>query len=285
MLALRRLVSSNSNHAAAASSAAASVFGQHVSGAWRKFQGGSSVLFREVADDSKDRERQLVVTASGPDRLGIVSTLAKRILECGGNVEESRMARLAGDFSVIMLIRVDATSPRVAEDLRTKLLEVKGLQVSTRWTVDERGGEKAPKRKFRRILLRGADNPGLVYNVTEYLSSRNINIENLETFTEEAPFGGTMLFLMEGVIAMPMRLPTRQLERQLDTLQQSLGVQIDLANLNPTDKADDWRTWHQTVTKKWDVPKYSTMAQAQAAAEAAGAAGQQKPKQRSSFPV
>ncbi|CAI7895651.1 unnamed protein product, partial [Closterium sp. NIES-54] len=185
-------------------------------------------------------DRHLVVTASGPDRLGIVSTLAKRILECGGNVEESRMARLAGDFSIIMLIRVDATSPRIAEDLRLKLLEVQGLQVSTRWTVDERSDETAPKRKFRRLVLRGADNPGLVYNVTEYLSSKNINIENLETFTEEAPFGGTMLFLMEGVIAMPIRLPTRQLERQLDALEQSLGVQIELLNLDPKDMVEDW---------------------------------------------
>ncbi|CAI5501825.1 unnamed protein product [Closterium sp. Naga37s-1] len=189
-------------------------------------------------------DRHLVVTASGPDRLGIVSTLAKRILECGGNVEESRMARLAGDFSIIMLIRVDATSPRIAEDLRLKLLEVQGLQVSTRWTVDERSDETAPKRKFRRLVLRGADNPGLVYNVTEYLSSKNINIENLETFTEEAPFGGTMLFLMEGVIAMPIRLPTRQLERQLDALQQSLGVQIELLNLDPKDMVEDWRVAH-----------------------------------------
>ncbi|CAI5981934.1 unnamed protein product [Closterium sp. NIES-65] len=205
------------------------------------------------------RMRHLVVTASGPDRLGIVSTLAKRILECGGNVEESRMARLAGDFSIIMLIRVDATSPRIAEDLRLKLLEVQGLQVSTRWTVDERSDETAPKRKFRRLVLRGADNPGLVYNVTEYLSSKNINIENLETFTEEAPFGGTMLFLMEGVIAMPIRLPTRQLERQLDALQQSLGVQIELLNLDPKDMVEDWRVWQQTMARSWGLPKYSSL--------------------------
>lgn len=40
--------------------------------------------------------RQLVVTAVGPDRPGLVSNLTKRVLESGGNVEESRMARLAG---------------------------------------------------------------------------------------------------------------------------------------------------------------------------------------------
>jgi glycine cleavage system transcriptional repressor len=49
------------------------------------------------------------MTASGPDRPGIVSRLSKRVLELGGNVEESRMARLAGDFSILMLVTVDAT--------------------------------------------------------------------------------------------------------------------------------------------------------------------------------
>ncbi|CAI5536342.1 unnamed protein product [Closterium sp. Naga37s-1] len=267
MLALRRLIATRG------SSAAAVVVSKQLREAYREFRNGSDAFWQEIASRSKDTgaspDRHLVVTASGPDRLGIVSTLAKRILECGGNVEESRMARLAGDFSIIMLIRVDATSPRIAEDLRLKLLEVQGLQVSTRWTVDERSDETAPKRKFRRLVLRGADNPGLglydpglVYNVTEYLSSKNINIENLETFTEEAPFGGTMLFLMEGVIAMPIRLPTRQLERQLDALEQSLGVQIELLNLDPKDMVEDWRVWQQTMARNWGLPKYSSLAAA-----------------------
>lgn len=53
--------------------------------------------------------QQLVVTASGPDRPGIVARLSKRVLDCGGNVEESRMARLAGEFSILMLITFNVT--------------------------------------------------------------------------------------------------------------------------------------------------------------------------------
>ena len=39
---------------------------------------------------------QVVVTASGPDRPGIVSAVARAVLDASGNVEESRMARLSG---------------------------------------------------------------------------------------------------------------------------------------------------------------------------------------------
>ncbi|KAH9557565.1 hypothetical protein CY35_07G089900 [Sphagnum magellanicum] len=103
--------------------------------------------------------QQLVVTASGPDRPGIVARLSKRVLECGGNVAESRMTRLAGDFTILMLITFDIATARKAEQLRNSLLEIDGLQVGTRWTSDERLKETQPLRKFRKILLRGADNP------------------------------------------------------------------------------------------------------------------------------
>ncbi|CAM6032760.1 unnamed protein product [Sphagnum compactum] len=175
--------------------------------------------------------QQLVVTASGPDRPGIVARLSKRVLECGGNVAESRMTRLAGDFTILMLITFDIATARKAEQLRNSLLEIDGLQVGTRWTSDERLKETQPLRKFRKILLRGADNPGLVYNVTEYLFSHGINIENLETHTEQAPSGGATLFMMAGVIAMPVRLSTRKLIHNLDTLQTTLGVDIAISNL------------------------------------------------------
>lgn len=82
-------------------------------------------------------------------------------------------------------------------------------QVTTRWAKEEPKPEQRARLKFRRIFLKGADNPGLVYNVAEYLAGNKINIENLETATEEAPFGGTTLFTMEGVIAMPLDMPTQ----------------------------------------------------------------------------
>ncbi|CAM6047455.1 unnamed protein product [Sphagnum compactum] len=86
--------------------------------------------------------QQLVVTASGPDRPGIVARLTKRVLECGGNVAESRMARLAGDFTILMLITFDVTScskpwtgvcrtARKAEQLQNSLLQIEGLQPAT----------------------------------------------------------------------------------------------------------------------------------------------------------
>ncbi len=51
----------------------------------------------------------MVVTASGPDGPGIVARLSKRVLDTGGNIELSRMARLAGEFTILMLVTFDVT--------------------------------------------------------------------------------------------------------------------------------------------------------------------------------
>jgi len=144
------------------------------------------------------------------------------------------MARLAGEFSILMLVSFDVTTARKAEQLRNSLLQIDGLQVNTRWTADDRLKQVRPLHKFRKILLRGVDNPGLVYNLTEYLSSHGINIESLETYTQEAESGSGTLFMMEGVIAMPVGLSTAAFIHNLDTLQATLGAEIKISDLpNP----------------------------------------------------
>jgi glycine cleavage system regulatory protein len=49
----------------------------------------------------------LVLTVIGADRKGLVQSLSERISAVGGNWEESRMARLAGQFAGILRITVD----------------------------------------------------------------------------------------------------------------------------------------------------------------------------------
>ncbi|HDO34642.1 MAG TPA: glycine cleavage system protein R, partial [Chromatiales bacterium] len=46
----------------------------------------------------------LVVSALGQDRPGIVNELSLAILNCGCNIEDSRMTVLGGEFAVILLV-------------------------------------------------------------------------------------------------------------------------------------------------------------------------------------
>ena len=49
-------------------------------------------------------QRNLVLTLTGPDRIGIVEGVTKLLVDRDGNVEMSRMARLGGEFAILMLV-------------------------------------------------------------------------------------------------------------------------------------------------------------------------------------
>src|SRR5689334_2997987 len=50
----------------------------------------------------------IVLTLTGPDRIGIVEEVTRLLLERGGNVEMSRMARLGGEFAILLLASLPA---------------------------------------------------------------------------------------------------------------------------------------------------------------------------------
>ncbi len=66
-------------------------------------------------------QQALVLTATGPDKLGIVEHVTDVVEEHGGNVEASRMARLGGEFAMLMLVSEPTDR---ADALREALEEV-----------------------------------------------------------------------------------------------------------------------------------------------------------------
>ena len=48
---------------------------------------------------------KLIISASGPDRKGIVSEISSIINKYNGNIETSRMIRLEEQFSILILIK------------------------------------------------------------------------------------------------------------------------------------------------------------------------------------
>ena len=61
----------------------------------------------------------LVMTIIGPDRPGLVQSLAAVVADHQGNWVESRMSHLAGQFAGILRIDIDATQmDRLIDSLR-----------------------------------------------------------------------------------------------------------------------------------------------------------------------
>lgn len=52
------------------------------------------------------KKKYLLLTAIGEDRPGIVERITRRIVNYAGNIEESRTARLGGEFAAFFLVSI-----------------------------------------------------------------------------------------------------------------------------------------------------------------------------------
>ena len=183
-------------------------------------------------DDPFASAEKAIITAYGPDRPGLVSSLAKTVLDAGGNVENTRMARLGDDCNVMMLVSFADSSPVERRAFARVAEEIPGLTVKVRPTAsgvkrDARGEELMPDTsRWRRVFLHGTDFKGSLHAVTSYLGAERINIETLNTDSQRAPFGDDDLFTMEAVIEIGPDVSLAKFKKTMDRLKRKLGVDI-----------------------------------------------------------
>src|SRR5438094_8309509 len=74
----------------------------------------------------------LILTAIGPDRVGLVEKLSEFISRHDCNIEDSKMAAFCGEFALIILITGDGSQlAKVARDYREIELET-GLTIAVK---------------------------------------------------------------------------------------------------------------------------------------------------------
>jgi glycine cleavage system transcriptional repressor len=174
-------------------------------------------------------QTNFVLTLTGPDRIGIVDRVTGLLFERGGNVEISRMARLGGEFAVLMLVTIPEERFAVLGADLERLAD-QGYKVTT--TLVERSyTEPHPGWLPYLIEVRGADNEGIIHEVAHYLSERGINIESVESETTPAPVSGSPLFAMTAEVAVPPGLTDQGWEAGLQEIGNRLNLEINVTNL------------------------------------------------------
>jgi glycine cleavage system transcriptional repressor len=168
----------------------------------------------------------LVVTITCPDRPGIVERLTEVAVAMSANWEESRMARLGGDFAGIVRISVSqekaealARALRALEDDETTVAVKIGRPASA---------EPAQGYALYELRLAGADHEGIVHEVARYLAGHGINVEKMQTEVARAPVSGSPHFKMEAEIKVPPNLSASDLKAALDHVADELGVDIEV---------------------------------------------------------
>jgi len=167
--------------------------------------------------------KDLVLTLIGPDRPGLVESLAKHVADHGGNWLESRMARLAGQFAGILRVEVP---PEKIPGLQAALAELEGEGLR----VVAEGGAQAASVDARamELLLVGQDHPGIVRDISRILVQHGLNIEELATDHESAPMAGGQLFRAKARLQVPAGVDADQLRKDLEQIADDLMVDLTL---------------------------------------------------------
>ena len=162
----------------------------------------------------------LLLTVVGADRTGLVESLSRKIAELGGNWEEARLARLAGQFAGIVLVSIDAGK---SDALVSGLRGIAGLQL-TAHPVSAKAGAATGTRV--RIEVTADDRPGIVREVSRVLAERGVNIEELESEVASAPMSGDPLFRARATLLLPPTVALADVRGALEALAGEMMIDV-----------------------------------------------------------
>ncbi|HWO40798.1 MAG TPA: ACT domain-containing protein [Candidatus Eisenbacteria bacterium] len=171
-------------------------------------------------------KNHLVLTAIGPDRVGLVEKLSAFIAERGCNIEDSKMAVFCGEFAIIMLIT------GTTHELVRIAGEYRDLEVQTGLTIAIKtpASRKPPAAVVPyRLTVSCMDHPGIVHKVSRALSAFGINIESMETTTYAAPESGTPIFRLEARLSVPRETSIDGLRERFTEIQREESIDLELS--------------------------------------------------------
>jgi|SRR5579859_2589403 len=170
----------------------------------------------------------LVMTIIGPDRTGLVESVARVVAEQGGNWLESRMSRLGGEFAGILRIELPADKRQPLLDALQKL-QGAGLTVVVR--PDELKIPAATGRQTKLEII-GHDRPGIVREITRALAHAGVNVEEFSSEIVSAPMSGETLFKARAHLQLPEGCDLAALKTELEKIAADLLVDVSWAELD-----------------------------------------------------
>jgi len=165
-------------------------------------------------DNQEESKVRLVLTAAGPDRVGVTAAVTKALVATNGNVDSGRLTSLGGDWCMHMLVTVPENSEQDFRKLAQNAISEFGD-----WdlTIRKNTMRQAVSHQRRRLVkLSGEDKPGIMHAASAFFAQLNINILSMSVHIEPAPFTSSPLFKLEALIQVPDELTDEKLEEGLE---------------------------------------------------------------------
>ena len=172
----------------------------------------------------------IVLSVIGTDRAGVVDAITKVILDCGGNIDESRMTALGNEFAMLMLVSGNWHTLNKLEASLDKLSADNDLKVTLKKTDERKGTEECMPYGVDIVCL---DQPGLVFSLANFFAARKIEISELVTRKYAAAHTGAPMFSLQMTISLPGSIHISQLRDEFMEICDQLNLDALLEPVKP----------------------------------------------------
>jgi glycine cleavage system transcriptional repressor len=168
---------------------------------------------------------QYILTITAQDRPGIVAAASETVMERGGNIEAASQTVHQGYFTMILLCQFAA--PQSAETMAELIKQKAGEDMHVYFTayqpvVSDVSGET----QVFIVTLVGPDRPGILHNLTSYLASHRININDLYSCVTD----GNFITICQ--VSVPASVDIRMVQADLEAAGGAWGYRAHLQHAN-----------------------------------------------------
>jgi glycine cleavage system transcriptional repressor len=169
----------------------------------------------------------LLLSATEPDRLGLVAELTGFLAERGCNVEDSRLVVLGGYAGLMLLVSGEPAALRSVLDGLDQLRERHGIRAAPRRVATRRPEMPAVPQMV--VHARAIDHAGIIHALAETVRRSGGNILELESAVESAPMSGEPLFRLRMSVRLPEAAGAEpELWRELEAVAAAQGVDLEV---------------------------------------------------------
>jgi glycine cleavage system regulatory protein len=169
-----------------------------------------------------------LLSATEPDRSGLVAELTGFIAECGCNVEDSRIVVLGGYAGLMVLLSGEPAELQAVLDGLEQLRARTGIRAVPRRVASRRAVEGAPPPRME-VEATAIDHEGIIHAFAETVRRHGGNILELESATEPAPMSGEPLLRLRMNLWTPSEPgAAERLWRELEEVARQEGVDLEI---------------------------------------------------------
>src|SRR5689334_18083112 len=168
----------------------------------------------------------LLLSATEPDRLGLVAEVTRFIADRGCNVEDSRVVVLGGYAGVMVLVSGEPTALQGLLDGLDELREGHGIRLAPRRVAARRSAQPAEPEMV--VHAQAIDHPGIIHALSDIVRRFGGNILELESAAESAPQSGEPLFRLRMTVRPPATPESADLWRELEAAAAAQGVDLEV---------------------------------------------------------